>query len=271
MDKGYGWAILLWRKSIRRFFTSFSSDSSVGLADGRNRPCFCRPEGPLAQFYHSFNTLNTTLRTKSKMYSPVFILFTKIRAIDFCLTWFNSSWCCTYYTSSHLSSPTRMKSKSLRIFLCSLHKWISWVIRGLTDTSLRESTIHYSSHSYSELNYYLESLLHIDQDTTDLQNLESICICCTTTHSLILLFRRNRREHQIQLFFESKVEWRNKREIEEKIYQASNQLHLQPNSSLGLDSSTVVLTSLPLDSLQDSLNRALYYLLFFFFTQTFQA
>ena len=174
MDKGYGWAILLWRKSIRRFFTSFSSDSSVGLADGRNRPCFCRPEGPLAQFYHSFNTLNTTLRTKSKMYSPVFILFTKIRAIDFCLTWFNSSWCCTYYTSSHLSSPTRMKSKSLRIFLCSLHKWISWVIRGLTDTSLRESTIHYSSHSYSELNYYLESLLHIDQDTTDLQNLESI-------------------------------------------------------------------------------------------------
>lgn len=36
---------------------------------------------------------------------------------------------------------TRMKSNSLRIFLCSLHSWTSCVMSGLMETSLSVSTI----------------------------------------------------------------------------------------------------------------------------------
>ena len=43
--------------------------------------------------------------------------------------------------TTRLAASTRMKSISFRIFLCSLHTWMSCVISGLMETSLVLSTL----------------------------------------------------------------------------------------------------------------------------------
>ena len=136
MTNGYGWVIWLFRKSIRsRFTSSRASPSWVVLI----RPCFCLPEGPFSQFYSQNIQKNKTLWIQSSKNSPVFILFTKINAMLFCRICVFSSCSCTNYQLLPYLSPTRMKSISFRIFLCSLQTWISWVISGLMETSLELS------------------------------------------------------------------------------------------------------------------------------------
>lgn len=74
--------------------------------------------------------------------SPVFILFTKIIAIERCRTPFFSSSSITYYASLRRPAPTRMKSMVFRSFLCSLHSCTSCVINGFNDTTLLVSASH---------------------------------------------------------------------------------------------------------------------------------
>lgn len=86
--------------------------------------------------------IEQTSRTNFNTNSPVFILLTKIRAMDFWRTWFFSSSSCTYYDQSNHSIHTRIKSNNFRSFLCSLHSWTSCVMRGLIDTSLSVSEVN---------------------------------------------------------------------------------------------------------------------------------